>query len=117
MTSAELQFDPVPMLSSRAMYRLGALWQGELPLQNAFWNWAVLGGLIVNIASSALFLVLIMADRPTAALIVGYGFSIPYNVVVSVGVWRSAAHYAGEQRWATVAKLVTLTGMILLSVT
>ncbi len=99
------------------MYRMSRLWHGELTLQEAFWNWAVFGALIINITSSVLFLFLIMADRPVAALLVGYAFSLPYNIIVSVGVWRSAERYAGEQRWASLAKLATVVGMILLSVT
>lgn len=99
------------------MNRLLRLARGELALENAFWNWAVLGGLIVNVASSALFLFLIVADRPIAALVVGYAFSVPYNVIVTVGVWRSAARYDGERRWADLARIVTVAGMILLSVT
>ncbi len=93
------------------------LWQGELALEEAFWNWAVLGGLIVNIVSSVLFLFLIIADRPVSAFIAGYALSVPYNVIVSVGVWRSAGRYTGERRWADLARIVTVTGMILLSVT
>ena len=93
------------------------LWHGEIPLPDAFWTWAVTGGLLVNIASSGLFLFLVMMDRPIAALIVGYAPSIPYNVLVTVGVWRSAGRYEGERRWADLARTVTVIGMVLLSIT
>ena len=99
------------------MTKIRDLWRGELPLPNAFWNWAVLGGVIINVASSALFLFLIAADRPISALIAGYVPTIPYNIVVSVGVWRSAKQYSGERRWADLARIVTITGMTVLSVT
>ena len=99
------------------MKNLIRLWKGELPLETAFWYWAVLGGLIVNMASSALFLVLLVADRPIEALIAGYGFSVPYNVIATVGVWRSAGRYEGERSMAELARLVTVIGMTLLSVT
>jgi hypothetical protein len=99
------------------MMHLFRLLQGELALENAFWNWAVFGGFIINVVSSALFLFLIMADHTISALIVGYAFSVPYNVIVSVGVWRSAGRYAGDRRWANLARIVTVIGMILLSVT
>lgn len=75
------------------------------------------GGLVVNLASSAGFLFLMTSDRLAAALIIGYGFSLPYNILVSVGVWRSADRYEGERQWADLAKLVTAVGMVLLSVT
>ena len=99
------------------MKTLCRLWHGELALRNAFWNWAVFGGLIINLASSALFLFLIMADRPISAFIVGYAFSVPYNAIVLVGVWRSAERFAGERRLADFARIVTVIGMVLLSVT
>ena len=93
------------------------MWRGDVPLSQAFWNWAVIGGLAINLLTSALFLVLIMNDRVVAALIVGYGFSVPYNIFVTVGVWRSAARYQGDRRWADLARIVTIAGMALLSVT
>ncbi len=92
------------------------LWRGELTLQNAFWNWAVFGGLIINVVSTALFLFLIMADRPISAFIVGYAFPVPYNAIVLVGVWRSAERFDGERRLADLARIVTVIGMVLLSV-
>ena len=99
------------------MTRLGRLWRGELTLDEAFWTWAVLGGLVVNIASSALFVVLIMQEQQIAAFVVGYLFSVPYNILVAVGVWRSADKHDGDRRWAEIARIVTAAGAILLSVT
>ena len=99
------------------MNHLGRLWRGELSLDSAFWNWAVIGGLIVNGLSSALFAYLIMAELPIWAAVAGYSFSVPYNVIVAVGVWRSADRHDGDRRFAETARLVTAVGMILLSVT
>lgn len=99
------------------MTSLRCLWRGEVALSDAFWIWAVFGGFIVNILSSALFLILHMNDRPALAFVAGYAPSIPYNIIVSVGVWRSAGHYPGERHWAVLARAVTITGMVLLSVT
>ena len=48
------------------------LWRGELPLAEAFWRWAVTGGLLVNMVSSGLFLVLLANDRPVLALLAGF---------------------------------------------
>lgn len=99
------------------MNALCRLWRGDLPLPQAFWNWAVAGGIVVNLLTSVSFLVLIMNDLIVAALIVGYALSVPYNIVATVGVWRSAGRYEGERRWADLARLVTVGGMLLLSVT
>jgi hypothetical protein len=97
-------------------YLLG-IWRGDLPLNIAFWNWAVAGGLVVNIISSALFLFLMLAKQPILAVIVGYVLSLPYNLIVTVGVWRSAERYEGDIRWAHLAQAITVIGMIVLSVT
>lgn len=98
------------------MTRLRALWSGHLPLGEAFWTYAVGGGLAVNLITSLLLLTLVSADRPLAALLVGYVPSVPYNVVALIGVWRSAARYQGERIHADLARIVTLVGMVLLSV-
>jgi hypothetical protein len=99
------------------MEKIRRIWKGELELEAAFWNWAVLGGLVVNLSSSVCFFALIMNGYPITALIVGYVMSVPYNVLVAVGVWRATGHYPGERRWADLARIVTTTGMVLLSVT
>jgi hypothetical protein len=99
------------------MTALGRLWRGELELATAFWNWAVFGGLIVNVSSSAFFLFLIVNGHPIFAILAGYAFSIPYNIIASVGVWRSAARHPGDPNWANVARIVTIIGMVFLSVT
>ena len=99
------------------MIKLRSLWAGELPLAEAFWTWAVLIGLLVNLASSGAFLALMVADQPVAALAVGYGLSVPYNVLATVGVWRSAARHEGEPGQAQLARVVTLVLMVVLTVT
>lgn len=99
------------------MRKLRSLWLGELPLDEAFWTWAITIGLLVNLTTSALFLVLITADRPWAALLVGYAPSVPYNAVALVGVWRSAARYPGPAVHADLARIATAVAMLLLSVT
>jgi hypothetical protein len=99
------------------MKKLCSLWLGELPLSEAFWTWAITVGLLVNVTTSALFLVLITADRPLAALLLGYALSVPYNVLAVVGVWRSAGRYPGPARHADLARVVTVIVMLLLTVT
>lgn len=99
------------------MITLRRLWRGDLPLPQAFWTWAVAGGILVNVLTSILFLALIMGGYIVAAFVVGYAVSVPYNIVVTVGVWRSAGRYEGERRWADLARIVTVAGMILLSLT
>jgi len=99
------------------MSALRRLWRGELPLAQAFWNWAVIGALAVNLTTSALFLALLMNGYTAAAFVAGYAFSVPYNIVTAVGVWRSADRYDGERRWADIARFVTVAAMAVLSLT
>ena len=90
---------------------------GELPLGEAFWTWAVGGGLVVNIVTSLAFLALISMERPILALLVGYGCSVPYNIAAAVGVWRSADRHEGDQGFAAIARWATLAAAVLLSLT
>ena len=99
------------------MTKLLALWSGDLALNEAFWTWTVTVGLLVNIATSILFLVLILQDQPLAAILVGYGLSVPYNIVATVGVWRSATRYGGPSLYANLARIVTVTLMAGLTLT
>lgn len=99
------------------MKKLRSLWLGELPLREAFWTWAIGVGLLVNVTTSALFLAMIAADRPWAALLFGYALSVPYNVLAVVGVWRSAAHYEGPISHAELARLVAAILMLVLTLT
>ncbi len=99
------------------MQHLRCLWFGDLPLREAFWTWAVGIGLAVNVLTSLGFLALVSNDRLLLAFIVGYGFSIPYNVAALVGVWRSADRYTGDPALASAARIIAAVGLFLLSVT
>lgn len=93
------------------------LWRGEVPLPSAFWNWAVAGGLVVNVVTTTLFFVFLTMDLPILALVGGYALSVPYNVLVIVGVWRAAGRYQGDRAWADAARIVTTVGLGLLTFT
>jgi hypothetical protein len=91
------------------------LWRGELPLARAFWRWAVAGGVVVNLATTVLLLVLVMQGQTAAGLVIGHGIALPYNLVAAVGVWRSAARYAGPPQLAQAARIAAVLGLSLLS--
>lgn len=87
-----------------------------MPLARAFWHWAVLLGLPLNLLATLVSL-LLLAQRETAwALLVGHGLTVPYNILVAVGVWRAAARYAGPRLLADLARALTLAGAAVLSV-
>jgi hypothetical protein len=96
---------------------LRKLWRGEIPLEEAFWTYAVVWGIAVNVLTSLAFLILVTMDFPIAAFIAGYGLSLPYNVVATVGVCRAAARDESGSQGAKLYPLITLAGMVLLSVT
>jgi hypothetical protein len=100
-----------------AMTRLRALWLGELPLREAFWTYAVAIALVVNLTTTLLLLALLLWEQPWAALFVGYALAVPYNVLALVGVWRSAARYQGPRVHADLARIVTVIGLTILSLT
>ncbi len=99
------------------MRTISRLWNGDMPLQDAFWIWAVLGGLAVNVVTSLLFVWLMMAEQPALAILGGYGLSLPYNTLALVGVWRSADRFSGDRRLAEAMRMITVIGLVLLSVT
>jgi len=70
----------------------------------AFWHWAVAGGLVVNLATFVLLLVLVMQGQALVGFLVSHALALPYNILAGVGVWRSAARHAGSRGWADAAK-------------
>jgi hypothetical protein len=88
-----------------------------VPLPIAFWRWAVAGGLVVNLSTSVLFLVLMMQGHILAAFVIGYACSVPYNILVGVGVWRAAARYPGSRHWADAARAAVAIWLTVLSLT
>lgn len=96
---------------------LGRLWRGELPLPEAFWTWAVTVGLVINGSTSIACYALVVADEPLLALVVGYLPSVPYNVLATVGVLRSARRADADPTFARFARLMIVPVMVLLSLT
>jgi hypothetical protein len=95
----------------------GRLWRGEMTLADAFWTWAVAIGLIVNGGTSIACYALLVADRPIAALVIGYLLSVPFNVVATVGVLRSARRADADPALARVVQVVIIPVMVALSLT
>lgn len=99
------------------MRRIVELWRGEVPLAQTFWLWAILGGLLVNsVATIATFTVL-ANDAPGLLAVALYFTPIPYDVLMVVAVWRSAARHDGRPEhanWARVAVLAWAVAMLAL---
>lgn len=94
-----------------------ALWNGELPLEIAFWHYAIVWGLVINIVTSVMTMMAVLADAPAWLLVPVYVLPTPYNILAVVGVFQSAARYEGPRKWADLARLVTLVEMAVLTAT
>lgn len=93
------------------------LWLGEVPLAEAFWHYAVGYGLLLNLATSMLFLGLVLNEASAVLLVPAYLIPAPYNLLVTVAVWRGADRYPGPRKWAELARAATVIAMILLTAT
>ena len=88
--------------------RLAALWRGELPLAQAFWEYAIAYGTIANIVATAAAIAAVTAGLPDVVAIGLFLAPLPYIFAAIVGVFRSADKYRGPPQWATMAKVVVI---------
>ena len=91
------------------------LWAGDLPLRRAFWDYAVFYGLLVNLVTDVAFFSLLMNDANLVLVALAFAIPIPYNVLVVVAVWRSAARYLGPKKWAELARVGIVVWMVALT--
>lgn len=99
------------------MKGLWRLWHGRLPVADAFWSWAVIGGIAVNGATTIGSLILFSLGATVEGLVVGYGLSVPYNLIVIAGVWRCADNDTENPQRAGLYRVITVIGMTVLSLT
>jgi hypothetical protein len=90
------------------LHRLTALWRGEMPLQIAFWHYAIYYGLILNLAASTISIILLLNDAPFALVLAVHLIPVPYSVLTAFGVWRSAHRYGGSSKFANFARFGVL---------
>ena len=93
-----------------------ALWRGELPLSQAFWEYAGFYGLIAGVASNAAVAAIFLMQLPLAFAVMLHLLPVPYYVVATVGVWRSADRYQGAALWASAARLAVIVWVAILVV-
>lgn len=91
------------------------LWAGQLPLEQAFWHYAVGYGLLINLVMSLAFLALIVREANMALVALAFALPVPYNVIVTVAVWRSANDYPGPKKWADMARVGTVIWLVALT--
>ncbi len=83
----------------RTITLVKCLWAGELPLRQAFWQYAVGYGPLINLVTSLAFLALLINDANIALVALAFTLPIPYSFVMVVAVWRSADRYSGPKTW------------------
>lgn len=74
---------------------LRSRWQGNVPLDRLFWRDMLLAGTAINIASSALALVLLGLKLPLWLVLTVHFLPAPYNIFLALAVWRTAETAGG----------------------
>ena len=89
------------------------LFRGELKLLVTFWTFCISLPLLGNIVFTHLVFPMLDVESAagTAAMFLWGTFMLLYGVIASVGLWRSAGHYAGPRVWATLARLAAVLGI------
>ena len=98
------------------MGAVAELWRGELPLGRAFWLWGVLGGFVVNLFAILAAASLLAAGAPARLAALAFAAHLPWNVVLLVGVWRSAGRPGVDRDTAFLARAAMLGWAVALSV-
>lgn len=98
------------------MRRIVEFWRGNLPLGRAFWLWGILGGAIIGLVSTLLALALLVAGAPTWLAMLVFAAHLPWNLVLLIGIWRSAGRSRVSRDTASLARLVILAWVVALSV-
>ena len=91
------------------------LWRGELPLGRAFWLWGILGGGVVALFITILALALLTPGAPAWLAALVFAADIPWNLVLLVGVWRSAGRPEVGRDTASLVRAVMTVWVVILS--
>lgn len=94
-----------------------ALWNGRLPLAQAFWEHAIIYAALANLAATYATFAALAAGLPGFLAVIVFLLPIPYIVAAIVGVWRSSDRYKGPQHWASLARIAAALwgGLMVLS--
>ena len=87
--------------------QLRELWRGDLPLGQAFWEYAIAYGTVANIVATGAAIAAATLGLPDVIAVCLFFSPLPYILAAVVGVFRSAnKHQAAE--WATIAKIAVI---------
>ena len=96
------------------MERIVALWNGRLPLANAFWEYAIVYGTLANVVATIGAFAALTLGLPGAVAVAVYLLPLPYVAAAVVGVYRSARRYTGHPPWARAAEVTVVIWAVLM---
>ena len=88
--------------------RITDLWYGRIPLARIFWDYAIIFGSFANLVTTLAALAAFANGLHVAFGLILHFLPTPYNLLMVVGVWRSAAKYRGPRVWAIVSRALIL---------
>ena len=88
----------------------------KLPLGRAFWLWGILGGGVVTLFATILARQLLTTGAPAWLAALVFAADIPWNLVLLVGVWRSAGQPEVSRDVAQLAQRAIVTWTVVLSI-
>jgi len=75
----------------------GSRWQGLVPLDQLFWRDLAVIGTAINIASTVAALILLGLKLPLALVLAVHFSPVPYNIFLTLAVWRNAEKAGGAK--------------------
>jgi hypothetical protein len=93
--------------------RIRQLWNGEIGLRHAFWDYTVIYGSLLNLATTFAAFGAYAAGWPLVIAVVIFFLPLPYNLLQVVSVWRSAERYRGPDIWANLARIAVVIWAII----
>jgi hypothetical protein len=84
------------------------LWRGEIELRRAFWDYAIIYGSLLNLATTFAAFGAYAAGSPLPIAAAIFLLPLPYNLLQVFSVWRSAARYRGPEIWANLARIAVV---------
>ena len=88
--------------------QLGKLWRGDLPLGQAFWEYAIAYGTSANLIATGAAIAAATMGLPDIVAVGIFFIPLPYILAAVVGVLRSANKYQGAPQWAAIARIAVI---------
>lgn len=84
------------------------LWRGDIPMARVFWEYAVVYGTTLNFLTTIASFAVLASSGSAAWSLAVFFLPVPYNLLMIVSVWRSAARYDGPEYWVVLARSLIL---------